>query len=333
MKQFLFFLFLIGSFQAVQAQTVASDCTAPDSIKMKYMTGADMLALKEIFARDLSYKDSVEIPQFWTDTILRPMLAVYNATALPARDTVVNIYMIRTPYGYAHNFSGCKADTSLFWVQNFKNGIVPCGYEPIDNMMDKYGLSLYHYDGHPMVATGGIMLKSDSNYNVAAMANEFLAIPGVVYSGYPGMFTTNTRDLADTIYSDRIELTYSYHWGDCMSGCYMARYWKFIVYPDCSVEYGGSYGDPLTPTTIASLMPEAAIGIHPNPFSSALNVNNPEKLKGQITLYDVLGRQVLSQPLPTENGEINTATLAPGLYTYRITNGEGLFKTGRLLKQ
>ena len=225
MKNIFFIVLLLacGVF-GVQSQTVVSDCTAPDSIKMKYMTGADMLAVKEIHARSLSYKDSVVIPQNWTDTILRPMLAVYNAVDLPARDTVVNIYAITTQYGYLLNYAGFIADTGLFWVKNFKDGIIPCGYEPIDNMMNQYGLILYHYDGHPMVSTAAIKFKSDSNYNVIAMIDRFSSIPGVIYSGYTGNQTTNTRDLADTIFSDRIELTYSYHWGDCMSGCYMARY-------------------------------------------------------------------------------------------------------------
>lgn len=299
---------------------------------MKYMTGADMLAVKEIHARDLSYKDSVVIPQNWTDTILRPMLAVYNALDLPAKDTVVETYWIRTPYGEVPNYIDVRADTSHTWVKNFKNHIIPCGYEPIDMMMENYNLTMYHYDGHPMVATAIITFKSDSNYNMLALSNEFSEIPGVISSSLPWLFTTNTRDLADTIFSDRIELTYSYHWGDCMSGCYMARYWKFIVYPDCSVAYGGSYGDPLTPTAIAAIMPEATVQITPNPFNSFLSLENQQNLKGEIALYDVLGRQVLSQPLQPGKCQVNTAWLSPGLYTYRVTGPAGAVKTGRIIR-
>jgi len=298
---------------------------------MKYMTGADMLAVKEIHARSLSYKDSVVIPQNWTDTILRPMLAVYNALDLPARDTVASIYYIRTLYGKVPNYIDILADTALSWVKNFKNGVIPCGYEPIDEMMANYNLTMYHYDGHPMASKAILMFRSDSNFNMVAMSNEFLDISGVISAG-TGTFTTNTRDLADTIFSDRIELTYSYHWGDCMSGCYMARYWKFIVYPDCSVAYGGSYGDPLTPTAIAAIMPEATVQITPNPFNSFLSLENQQNLKGEIALYDVLGRQVLSQPLQPVKCQVNTAWLSPGLYTYRVTGPAGAVKTGRIIR-
>lgn len=332
MKYILILLLTMTGLHAARAQTVASSCTAPDSIKMKYMTGADILAVNEIFARDLTYKDSVKIPQNWTDTFLLPMLAIYNAVDLPARDTVVNIYYIEAPYGKVLNRNTFSADTSLFWVKNFKNGIVPCGYAPVDDLLEAYDLVFYHYDGHPMVPEANIYVKSDSNYNMQAVSDKFLSIPGISHSG-AWAFTLPMYDITATIHSDRTELTYSYGWGDCMAGCYYRRYWKFIVYPDCSVEYGGSYGDPLSPTHIAALMPEAGLTVSPNPFSGFLSLDNPESLQGELLLYDVLGRQALRQALPPGKSQVNTSVLSPGIYTYRITGTKGVLKTGRVVKQ
>ncbi len=36
-----------------------------------------------------------------------------------------------------------------------------------------------------------------------------------------------TEIINDSIYSTHVELTYSYGWGDCPSGCMWRRYWKF----------------------------------------------------------------------------------------------------------
>lgn len=332
MKQLLSILLLLASTLSLQAQTVASSCTAPDSIKMKYMTGADILAVTEIFARDLHYKDSVQIPQNWTDTFLRPMLAIYNALDLPARDTVVNIYYIEAPYGKVLNRNTFMADTSLFWIKNFKLGIVPCGYAPVDKLMEMYDLIFYHYDGHPMASKANIYVKSDSNYNMQAVSDRFMAIPGIDGSG-AWAFTLPMYDITATVQSDRIEMTYSYGWGDCMAGCFYRRYWNFIVYPDCAVEYGGSYGDPLSPTAIATLMPQNQLRVHPNPFSDFLILDNPQSQKGELKLFNMLGQQVFRQALAPGKFQMNTSALPSGLYTYQITGKQDGPVTGRVLKQ
>ncbi len=43
-----------------------------------------------------------------------------------------------------------------------------------------------------------------------------------------------------------VTLTYHVGWGDCPAGCIFDRSWTFLIKPDCSVEFVGVAGDPLT---------------------------------------------------------------------------------------
>lgn len=334
MKHILVFILLYGSLSmSSRAQTVASDCNAPDSIKTRYMTGADMLAVKEILVRDLSYKDSVRIPQNWTDTFLRPMLAIYNAVSLPARDTVVNRFFINAPYGQVMNQHLFRADTNLLWMKNFKNGIVPSGYAPVDDLMSEFELQFYHYSPHPVLPTAAIYTKSDSNYNMKALRDRFLAIPDIMSADAPWSFTLPMFDITAEILPDHVALVYSYGWGDCMSGCFYRRFWKFLVYPDCSVTYAGSYGDLLTGTGIPVAAPGFQVAVQPNPFRDFLTINNAAAAFGTLHLYDVMGRVVISRQLPPGKQQLETASLPAGWYYYRITAATGQSTTGKLLKQ
>lgn len=332
MKRLLLFLLGAITWQTAQAQTVNSDCTAPESVQAYYQMGADLLALGEIFNRDLPYKDSILIPQFWRDSMMRPLLAVYHATALPARDTVVTLFPIRKPYSDTLNYVTFAADTAVLWVRNLRDGVFPTGQATIDSLIQQLGLSLYQYEApvSPWSPMGKFTLISDSNFNTVAATNQIEALPSV-YEYQLMYWMDGSQNIADTIYEDRIELTYTYGWGDCPAGCNWSRSWKFIVYPDCSVQYGGSYGDKLDAASITGALPQKDWQIGPNPFQDYLEIKS--NVAVTLILSDALGRQVLVQPVQAGVQRLPTSGLKAGFYFYRVTSGTGLAATGKLLRR
>jgi len=74
-------------------QIVQSICTAPDSITEKYIDDADRLALRKTFRIGSSYRDSVTFSKSFSNVSQNALIAVYNAYSLPARDSVIRIFI------------------------------------------------------------------------------------------------------------------------------------------------------------------------------------------------------------------------------------------------
>lgn len=117
MKLISLFLTIVVGTLTTYGQIVPSSCSAPDSILSKYNDDADRLALRKIYRNNLTYKDSINIPQEHSDTVLNALIAVYNATTLPARDTVVNMFDIHSFPEIIMNGIEVAADSNLSWMQ------------------------------------------------------------------------------------------------------------------------------------------------------------------------------------------------------------------------
>ena len=79
------------------------------------------------------------------------------------------------------------------------------------------------------------------------------------------------------------------------------------------------------------------IDIYPNPFGSYLTVNktsNLETCNYKITLYDLLGREILkNREIMKGENKIHLKGLQKGLYLFQLYLEDELIKTGKLVKQ
>ncbi len=79
---------------------------------------------------------------------------------------------------------------------------------------------------------------------------------------------------------------------------------------------------------------EVNVWVSPNPGTNHLKVRIAAHYKKSIfELYDISGKIVLSERIIGKWGELNTVALKSGTYVYRIYNEEGLFESGKWLKQ
>jgi hypothetical protein len=291
MKKILILLTLLTWAFASSGQSVQSSCIAADSILARYQDDADRLTLRKIYRQGLTYIDSVTIPQSHADTVLNALIAVYNATTLPARDSVVSIFDIHTfPEPILNGFN-IAADSTLQWMQQLKLGNIPTGYAAIDNVIATYDLSVQSYltfgNSYPW---HDVVFTSDNNYNFQPLTADLTTIPGV-YASEPNSSIGDGNNISDSVYIDHVELIYSHGWGDCPSGCTARRFWKFNVYFDCTVTFVGSYGTPLQITSVAeSSFPE--ISVFPNPFSQNIQVRGFPKTF-EYTISNILGQPII----------------------------------------
>ncbi|MFL5764297.1 MAG: T9SS type A sorting domain-containing protein [Bacteroidia bacterium] len=76
------------------------------------------------------------------------------------------------------------------------------------------------------------------------------------------------------------------------------------------------------------------VNVFPVPFDDDLTfeIKNPGKDERQLDLYDITGRLLVKQNF-SQKIKIDASELKPGLYIYRISNPEGIIKTGKLIKK
>lgn len=317
MKIKLFFIIVLLCVKLMHGQSVVSSCLASDSVIENYQDDADRLTVKRIFTINASYKDSVKIPKPWSDTIMNALLAVYNATILPARNTVVSLNIHTFPNLTLSNVY-VTADSNQTWMQQLHNNVVPTGYTTLDSLMDKYNLHLIQYhDNYHINLYHRITFKSDSNLNISALSNLFETLNGVAYSD-PNNGCCDGDNIQCVIYPSFVRLVYSKGWNDCPSGCINRHYWEFKVYYDCSVEFIGEYGSPYSPTNIPEIQVED-ISIYPNPAENVFNLKTNSLDKIFVDIYDINGKHILNKTVIGET-YINVDDFDSGVYTLVIKN-------------
>jgi hypothetical protein len=67
--------------------------------------------------------------------------------------------------------------------------------------------------------------------------------------------------------------------------------------------------------------PSEVLGFYPNPVSSGkIYITSKTSLDKEISIFDVLGKKVLQTTISSR--ELNIATIPPGVYIIKITEGE-----------
>ena len=271
------------------------NCIAPDSIIEKYQEDADRLALRKIYRLNSPYVDSVVIPQIVSDTFLNALIAVYNATHIPERDTVVSILDIHTWYIPPMRKVVVAADSTLFWMQQLREGIIPTGYQALDSIIAKYDLSIDSYeDWSNWFFWHSVVFKSEQNYNIPALANAIETLPDVYFSESESVVGDGSDINDNLVFGEEsgLDLFYSFKWGDCFSGCIAHRTWWFKAYPDCSVEFIKVFGESLHLTLIDDPAYKPHI-VYPNPFKDEIWVEGISNVF-EYSVFNLSGQIILS---------------------------------------
>src|SRR5579864_3834177 len=250
MKSLLIIFFLFCCAGAAFTQHVPSSCDAPDSVKRMYREDAAWLTYRYEIGNDSHYADSVTILQNVQNIFLEGLLAVRNAVSLPAVDTLTHFSFVRDfekphPFRSFHPYFLRQIelfiDTTIPWEKNLAHAKIPTGNGSFDSLIEIFGItfdSVYKYYSDFWVGVTHIP------YNVLVLDSLInrIATPQLLADQY-GFVGDGDRIEGRIEGKDTMILTYSVGWGDCPNGCISRRYWRFTVYPDCSVQYDSSYGD------------------------------------------------------------------------------------------
>jgi hypothetical protein len=314
-KMKLLCIFFVAFFcSPVSAQLVQSSCEGTGTLVAQYSQDAACINVLRALKYNLPYADSIALDATLQPRYISALLAVYNATTLPARDTVINILHIRKfdPEVKELYFN---ADSTLGWMQNLKNNVIPTGNSTIDYHMNKYALYIadYYYSG--MGGNHTVIMRTTSNYNLFKLCNA-MYVPGI--SGiYPNMWGGYNTDLLDSVNPNFIDLTYRYGWGDCESGCINWRNWKFRVYNDCSVEYKGGWNGSWQLIGIKENEEgNKKTTVYPNPSRDKLFIDAKNEIES-IRIKNSLGQLF---DLPIDGSVLNISSLPQGMYFLQLNS-------------
>ena len=316
MRLSLFIWVLLG----VQQVNFAQDypCIAPDSVLAQYRDDADRMAIARTFQNGSTWMDSVDINPELAQTAMSALVAVYNSTS-PERDTVVDLLNIHIYPMIPLRSLSVIADSSLDWVQQLEAGNVPTGEPTLDGLMQLYNVVDHNLWDFPFSANKLITFNTGTNWNLLPLADQFEQVPGVINASPNGSVGDGSR-ITDSVYTDHIEITYAYGWGDCPSGCTAFYNWVFSVLPDCSVEFLDGYGQSPFNTIQVPEVPGPSFHAWPNPVSDVLHWDRSVADEA-LALYSIDGRHV---GLPAFKGDgIDVRGLPPGTYFLRRSDRPG----------
>jgi hypothetical protein len=220
-------------------RSTVDDSFVPEPVRGAYLEDASRLALRDLLAGG---SDEISIPQDRVQAYYDALVLVHNATLIPARDSVVDVYQIHTfPQPTTRSLYMIVAGDQQ-WAQRLALDSVPTGNAIVDQLLSDYDLSCDHVWN---LSTGEllIVLRSADPLNIAALAPMFGSAPGV-RSSQPNGAGGDGNNITGSVAESRVRLDYSVGDGDCPAGCISRRFYHFAVNADGTVDYLGASGSP-----------------------------------------------------------------------------------------
>ena len=215
------------------------DSQLPAPLRAAYFEDATRLALRDLLAGGYA---EIPIPQEAVQPYYAALVLVYNATGLPARDSVVAVYDIHTFPSPTTRSLMLWVAGSEEWVQRLARRELPTGEPTVDSLLSRYSLSVGSaytmHDGDVLLTLG-----PSEPLNVTALAPLFRGIAGVRFSE-PNGTVGDGNDIQGSTNASAVRLAYSGGYGDCPAGCIGRRSYTFSVQADGTVEYLGASGGP-----------------------------------------------------------------------------------------
>lgn len=215
-----------------------SSCCTPSVLRTNYDADVKHLAFNRIVDYNIPYKDSVEIPQIWQDTIWGGLSAIFNLINVPERDTVFDLYCIHQYPSSLNHQIYVSVDTSYGWTQNWQSLNTTTGISALDSLLAEYGFTITAFS---YFAGNIATLTTNQNINVQPICDSIETFVGVNFSE-PKPYIGDGDHIKYYKVGNEKYYEFSIGWGDCASGCTERRFYTFKVYSDCSVKFMGSTG-------------------------------------------------------------------------------------------
>lgn len=254
MKTILLFLVFIVYTQLAFTQTWNSSCVPTGNMVAAYRNDAHKLALARLHQINSPWKDSIDIPQSFIDTVARALYAIENMAWSPVKDTIMNMFGFRdfdTASTYSFETDSVHIHSTGFaggFYNNFYMKKILVAPTSSSVLATEWAAGNYYNTSYPLLNSFlnkyGITVKLPyfvfpRAVNIKAVATKLLSMPDI--NNAEVQFILGDGNFIQTTYqSDGIQLEYRNGCGDCPLGCTYDFRWFFkVFYSNCSVQYLG----------------------------------------------------------------------------------------------
>lgn len=217
------------------------DTTLPDSVRAVYYEDAGRLVMRRLQEMQSLALNQIELPAPQVESMYRALARVYNATGLPVRDSVVDLYHIHTfPVPDVRRLTVLLAH-GVGWADAWRRGQTLTGNPEVDTLLVRWDLTLDRFFGFTTVDYDLATLHAARPLNMFALGDRFRPIAGV-RDASPSSWGGDGNDITAKPDGDAWLLDFSIGYGDCPAGCIGRRTWAFRVGSDGTVAYLGVSG-------------------------------------------------------------------------------------------
>ncbi len=254
MKSIALFLLFVAFSLLVRSQTWNSSCTPTGNMVSTYKTDAYKLAIGRLKQINSPWKDSIDVPQLYQDSIAKALYAIENMAWTPLKDTIMNMFGFRnfdTATSYSFELDSSHIHSVGFSGNSFSSIFVkkirvqPLGGSALaaqwsaGNYYNTSNTALNTILSRYNIAVNNGILSFKRALNASALAAKIAAMPDIYFAETVPIIGDGNYIQA-TYENDGIHLEYRNGCGDCPSGCTYSTHWLFkVFYNSCNVQYLG----------------------------------------------------------------------------------------------
>jgi hypothetical protein len=347
MKKIYIFILLSFCLAPTFAQ-VPSDCTIPQILSGVYERDIKNMVIRRMYENQHADTSLIAIPQNELDTVEEGLAAIFNATSIPQRDSIFNLYCVHDNTTMMQVYNGLlvQVDTSYAWTDAWQNLVSITGNPTVDSLLVNYDIIINQF--YNFSFGNYALLHTDSLWNTYALIDSLETIPGIIYAEPDAIIGGAGKIIFSRVGNARYYDFY-FEFNDCFDGCDNYRDWKYKVNPDCSVEYlgyedWGAFGiqplpAPLNCNVFVAVQEknnEINFQISPNPANDMviINWNNEFKKKVDLVLYNIQGTEV-KRVMNAGNKEIkiDISRLPAGTYVLNLYEKNQVIATGKIIRE
>jgi len=327
---------------------VPSDCTVPQMLSNVYERDIKNMAVRRMFEVQSADTAFVNIPQAWIDTVAEGLAAILNATSIPQRDSIFNLYCVHDHTTLMEIYNGIlvQVDTSFSWTQAWQNLVAVTGNPAVDALVMNYDLTIAQF--YNWSFGNFALIHTDSLWNIYALMDSLEMVGGILYAEPDAIIGAAGKIIFNQAGGERYYDFY-FEFNDCFDGCDNYRDWKYKVNADCSVEYlgfedWGAFGISPLPvpsdcnifTSVTENTNELKFRVFPTPSGDVVTIRWNKEFTNPVDfiLFDVSGREVkrTGNIIGTEF-KIDISELPSSSYVFKIYQKGVAISSGKINKQ
>lgn len=235
----------VEPFRPNKVVSSTDDSALPDSVKARYREDATIMALRDVLADSTTKYSLIRLPSATIISYYKGLVAIHNASKLTASDSVARIEELHIWDNAVLHRLVVQLPNDSGWWNPWREQMRFTGNAGIDSLLATYSLDLDFYLDFQTSDFAAFI--TDSSWNMTALCTRFAEIDGVVGAETESVMGDGD-DITCAVGQGYLIYTFDYGFGWCLqASCLYHHYWDFRVYHDSTVEFAGSYGDPLPP--------------------------------------------------------------------------------------